>query len=77
MLRMGMFALDLAFMTFGPAYQMSLNNILLTDKLHTTASGQYLDLLHSPFPSTVDVLSVLYRKVALELSLFKARTTKD
>lgn len=58
-----MFALDLAFMTFGPAYQMSLNNILLTDKLHTTASGQYLDLLYSPFPSTVDVLSILYRKV--------------
>lgn len=58
-----MFALDLALMTYGPAYQVSLNNVLLTDKLHTTTSGQYLDVLHSPFPSTVEVLSVLYRKV--------------
>lgn len=68
MLRLGMFALDLAFMTYGPAYQLSLNNILLTDKFHTTTSGQYLDLLYSPFPSSVDVLSVLYRKVSLVFS---------
>lgn len=64
-LRIGMFALDLAFMTFGPAYQISLNNIIVTDKLHTTSSGQYLDLLHSPFPSSVDVFSILYRKVGV------------
>lgn len=57
-------AVDVAFMTYGPAYQISLNNIILKDKLHTTPSGQYLDLIHSPIPSAGDVLTVLYRKVS-------------
>lgn len=62
-LKLGMLAIDVAFMTYGPAYQISFNSILLKDKLHTTPSGQYLDLVHSPVPSIGDVLTVLYRKV--------------
>ncbi|KAK5650330.1 hypothetical protein RI129_001359 [Pyrocoelia pectoralis] len=61
--RFGSFMMDVAFMTYGPAYQMSINSILLTDKLYTTRSGQYLDLIHSPVPSTADVLTILYRRV--------------
>lgn len=64
MLRLGCTTMDVALMTYGPAFQLNVNSILLTDKLHTTPSGQYLDLIHSPVPSTVDVLTVLYRKVA-------------
>ncbi|RZC35875.1 vacuolar protein sorting-associated protein 13A-like, partial [Asbolus verrucosus] len=62
--RLGVLAMDVALMSFGPAFQISINSILLTDKLHTTPSGQYLDLVHSPFPSTVDVITILYRKVS-------------
>lgn len=64
MFRLGIFTMDAALMTYGPAYQVSINSILLTDKLHTTPSGQYLDLIHSPVPSTTDVLTILYRKVS-------------
>ncbi|XP_063908904.1 intermembrane lipid transfer protein VPS13C-like isoform X2 [Zophobas morio] len=64
MFRLGLLTADIALMTFGPAYQVSINSILLTDKLHTTPSGQYLDLIYSPFPCTVDVITVLYRKVS-------------
>lgn len=63
MLRLGMLTMDVALMTYGPAFQLNVNSILLTDKLHTTPSGQYLDLIHSPVPSTTDVVTVLYRKV--------------
>ncbi|XP_017782614.1 PREDICTED: vacuolar protein sorting-associated protein 13A-like [Nicrophorus vespilloides] len=63
MLRLGLFAMDIAWMTYGPACQVSLSSLILTDKLHTTPSGQYLDLIHSPFPTTVDVVTILYRKV--------------
>ncbi|KAI4458553.1 vacuolar protein sorting-associated protein vps13 [Holotrichia oblita] len=63
-LRLGVLSIDIAYMTYGPAYQISLNSILLKDKLHTTPSGQYLDLVHSPVPSIGDVLTVLYRKIA-------------
>ncbi|EEZ98160.2 hypothetical protein TcasGA2_TC000586 [Tribolium castaneum] len=64
MFRLGLLTTDVALMTYGPAYQISVNSVLLTDKLHTTPSGQYLDLVHSPFPSTVDVITILYRKVS-------------
>ncbi|XP_050293548.1 intermembrane lipid transfer protein VPS13C-like [Anthonomus grandis grandis] len=64
MLRVGQFSMDVAFMTFGPAYQMSIHSIILTDKLHTTSSGQYLDLVFTPLPNTGDVITVLYRKVS-------------
>ncbi|KAK9875024.1 hypothetical protein WA026_005834 [Henosepilachna vigintioctopunctata] len=63
-LRVGFITMDVALMTYGPAYQLSVNTILLTDKLHTTASGQYLDLLYNPLPSNVDVITILYRKVS-------------
>lgn len=64
MLRLGQFSMDVAFMTYGPAYQMSIHSVLLTDKLHTTSSGQYLDLIFTPLPNNIDVLTVLYRKVS-------------
>ncbi|KAL1509464.1 hypothetical protein ABEB36_004192 [Hypothenemus hampei] len=64
MLRLGQFSMDVAFMTFGPAYQISIHNVLLTDKLHTTSSGQYLDLIFTPLPNNMDVVTVLYRKVS-------------
>ncbi|GJQ74448.1 hypothetical protein Trydic_g21318 [Trypoxylus dichotomus] len=63
-LRLGMLAIDIAYMTFGPAFQISLNSILLKDKLHTTPSGQYLDLVYSPVPCIGNVITVLYRKVS-------------
>ncbi|XP_044757951.1 vacuolar protein sorting-associated protein 13A-like [Coccinella septempunctata] len=63
-LRAGLITMDLALMTYGPAYQLSVNTILLTDKMHTTSSGQYLDLLYSPLPSNIDIITVLYRKVS-------------
>lgn len=64
-LRLGMFTMDVALMTFGPAYQISLNSFLLTDKFHTSSSGQYLDLIHTPFPSKEDVLVILFRRVSI------------
>ncbi|KAJ8960584.1 hypothetical protein NQ318_013873 [Aromia moschata] len=64
MLRLGIFTMDIALMTYGPAYQISVNSILLTDKLHTTPSGQYLDLVFSPLPNNQDVITVLFRKVS-------------
>lgn len=67
MFRLGILTMDVALMTFGPAYQISLNNILVTDKLHTSSSGQYLDLIHTPIPSKEDVLVVLFRRVSTQL----------
>lgn len=55
--------MDVALMTYGPAFQINVSSVLLTDKLHTTPSGQYLDLIYSPLPSNSDVVTVLYRKV--------------
>lgn len=63
MLRLGILTMDIALMTYGPAYQLSVNSVFLTDKLHTTPSGQYLDLIYSPIQSNLDVITVLYRKV--------------
>ncbi|XP_030755861.1 vacuolar protein sorting-associated protein 13A-like [Sitophilus oryzae] len=63
-LRLGHFTMDVAFMTYGPAYQISIHSILLTDKLHTTPSGQYLDLIFTPLPNNLDVITILYRKVS-------------
>ncbi|KAF5273457.1 hypothetical protein FQA39_LY07474 [Lamprigera yunnana] len=57
------FVMDFASMTYGPAYQISVNGVSMTDKLYTTRSGQYLDLVHSPVPSTADILTILYRRV--------------
>ncbi|XP_045467694.1 vacuolar protein sorting-associated protein 13C-like [Harmonia axyridis] len=65
-LRVGLVTMDLALMTYGPAYQLSVNTILLTDKLHTTSSGQYLDILYSPLPSNIDICTVLYRMVSAD-----------
>ncbi|KAK4883024.1 hypothetical protein RN001_006343 [Aquatica leii] len=63
LLRLVTFMMDYAAMTYGPAYQISVNSVSLTDKLYTTRSGQYLDLIHSPLPSNSDVITVLYRRV--------------
>ncbi|XP_025830546.1 vacuolar protein sorting-associated protein 13C [Agrilus planipennis] len=62
-LRLHEVTVDLAYMTYGPAYQVSVRSICLTDKCHTTCSGQYLDLIHSPFPSKEDIFVLLYRRV--------------
>lgn len=64
MLRLGMFTMDVALMTFGPSYQISLNSLLLTDKSHTSSIGQYLDLIHTPIRSKEDVLVLLFRRVS-------------
>lgn len=66
MFRLGIFVMDVALMTYGPACQVSINSILLTDKLHTNPSGQYLDLVYSPLPSSIDVITVLYRKASVK-----------
>ncbi|KAF5301566.1 hypothetical protein FQR65_LT08871 [Abscondita terminalis] len=63
LLHVGTFMMDYAVMTYGPAYQISVNSVSLTDKLYTTRCGQYLDLIHSPFPCNTDVLTILYRRV--------------
>lgn len=77
MLRLGLFTMDIALMSFGPAYQISLNSILLTDKSHTSSSGQYLDLIHTPVRSKDDVIVVLFRRVSKnKKSLLKSYTNK-
>lgn len=48
-------------MEYGPAIQASLGSIQLVDKLHTGASGEYLELIGTDANS--DVASLLYRKV--------------
>ncbi|CAH1112949.1 unnamed protein product [Psylliodes chrysocephalus] len=64
MLRLGLFSMDVALMTYGPAYQITLNSIMITDKLHNTPSGQYLDLVFSPVANNQDVMTILFRKVS-------------
>ncbi|CAH1186159.1 unnamed protein product [Phyllotreta striolata] len=63
LLRLSVLTMDVALMTYGPAYQLSLNSILLTDKLHVAPNGQYLDLAFSPVGNNQNVLTVLFRKV--------------
>lgn len=75
MLRVGKCCLDLAFMDYGPALQLTVSSISLTDKLHTNITGQYLDLIHVPVPSEQDFLMLLYRKVTFPLQSCKKRYT--
>lgn len=49
-------------MAYGPALQLSIKGILLTDKQHHSNIGQYLEVLASD-PKD-DVLNLLYRKVS-------------
>lgn len=70
MLRVDKTCVDLATMDYGPAVQLTIGSLTLTDKLHTSTTGQYLDLIHIPLPADSsapqqDFLQVLYRKVRL------------
>lgn len=71
MLRIDKTCMDLAAMDYGPAVQVTVGSLTLTDKLHTSTTGQYLDLIHVPLspdtnlPSQQDLLQVLYRKVCI------------
>lgn len=51
--------LDVALMEFGPAVQLSVSQVLLTDKQHHSSSGQYLELI----TSSGELFNLLYRKV--------------
>lgn len=69
MLRVDKTCVDIAAMDYGPAVQLTVGTLTLTDKLHTSATGQYLDLIHVPLSPDItvqpqqDLLQVLYRKV--------------
>lgn len=80
MLRVDKICADLATMDYGPAVQISIGAVSLTDKMHTSATGQYLDLIHVPMPADnnahkQDLLQVLYRKVSQSQILFLYITT--
>lgn len=62
--------LDIALMAYGPALQLSLSSVLVTDKLHHSNSGQYLEVLSSD--PKEDVLNLLYRKVRAECPEFRS-----
>lgn len=69
MTRVDKICLDLAAMDYGPAVQLTIGSLTLTDKMHTSATGQYLDLIHVPMSSDnntpqQDLLQILYRKVS-------------
>lgn len=52
---------DIALMAFGPALQVSVKGVRLSDKFHHSTSGQYLEVICSD--PKEDVLNLLYRKV--------------
>lgn len=55
-------------MDFGPAMQGSIYSISLIDRQHKTALGEHLKLLSTQ--TSMEFMSLLYRKVLLVLVLF-------
>lgn len=55
------FCCDTAFMEYGPAVQISLGSISVSDKLHNASGTNQTQLLSTE--GKPDVISVLYRKV--------------
>lgn len=51
----------MALMKFGPALQISLNQLMLSDKLHQGTSGEYLELITTE--NCEEIANILYRKV--------------
>lgn len=48
-------------MKYGPALQISLNQLMLSDKLHQGTSGEYLELITTE--NCEEIANILYRKV--------------
>lgn len=67
MLRVSKLVCDTALMEYGPAVQASLGGIQLVDKLHVGTAGEYLELIATE-PGT-DIISLLYRKVRLDMPM--------
>ncbi|KAL0830292.1 hypothetical protein ABMA28_002492 [Loxostege sticticalis] len=68
MLSISKVCLDVALMAYGPAVQLSVNQMLLTDKQHHSSSGQYLELL----TSEGELFNLLYRKVRADCPEFRS-----
>ncbi|XP_075975072.1 intermembrane lipid transfer protein VPS13A-like isoform X2 [Anticarsia gemmatalis] len=60
--------LDVALMEFGPAVQLSVSQVLLTDKQHHSSTGQYLELI----TSSGELFNLLYRKVRADCPEFRS-----
>uniref|UniRef100_T1J6X9 Large ribosomal subunit protein uL13 n=1 Tax=Strigamia maritima TaxID=126957 RepID=T1J6X9_STRMM len=69
MLRIDKLCTDIALMECGPALQANLGGIQLVDKLHTSTSGEYLELISSR--NHADMITILYRKVRSNCPDFK------
>ncbi|XP_062531261.1 intermembrane lipid transfer protein VPS13A isoform X2 [Bombyx mori] len=69
MLSIGKVCLDVALMQYGPAVQLSVGQMLLTDKQHHSATGQYLELI----TSSGELLNLIYRKVRADCPEFKSQ----
>ncbi|XP_026736347.1 vacuolar protein sorting-associated protein 13A-like [Trichoplusia ni] len=60
--------LDVALMEYGPAIQLSVSQLLLTDKQHHSSTGQYLELI----TSSDELFNLLYRKVRADCPEFRS-----
>ncbi|KAF9422722.1 hypothetical protein HW555_001716 [Spodoptera exigua] len=60
--------LDVALMEYGPAVQLSVSQVLLTDKQHHSSTGQYLELI----TSSGELFNLLYRKVRADCPEFRS-----
>ncbi|XP_028168075.1 vacuolar protein sorting-associated protein 13C-like [Ostrinia furnacalis] len=68
MLSVSKACVDVALMAYGPAVQLAARQLLLADKLHRSASGQYLELL----TSDGELFNLLYRKVRADCPEFRS-----
>ncbi|KAJ0183073.1 hypothetical protein K1T71_001049 [Dendrolimus kikuchii] len=60
--------IDVALMEYGPAIQLSICQVLLTDKQHHCPTGQYLELI----TSQGELFNLLYRKVRADCPEFRS-----
>ncbi|CAB3254271.1 unnamed protein product [Arctia plantaginis] len=60
--------LEIALMEYGPAIQLSVGQVLLTDKQHHSSTGQYLELV----TNSGELFNMLYRKVRADCPEFRS-----
>ncbi|XP_047103973.1 vacuolar protein sorting-associated protein 13A-like [Schistocerca piceifrons] len=70
MLRINKVCWDTALMEYGPAIQAGIGGIQLIDKIHTSCTGKYLELVSTH--GTDDMVTLLYRKVRSDCPDFKS-----
>lgn len=70
MLRVDRVCADVAVTTYGMVLQMRLGGIQLADKIHRSASGQYLELIG--FKTESDLMSLVYRQISVDCPDFES-----